>query len=195
LIVPLLVLSMLPVVVAAQEPADGSSVDVDLDLEGLPREVKDFEGEIRGLWRDGRVFVGGQPDQPVFGRLAERGVTAVVNLRTPAEMTDRDRVPFDEAAIVGDLGMEYVHIPLGGDDHPYTPEAVDRFAAVLERHDGPVLLHCTVAWRASHMWTAYLVREQGLDLADAVTRGEAIAFGTPPVEGLLGRPLELIFAD
>jgi uncharacterized protein (TIGR01244 family) len=186
---------MAPFSAAAQSPAVAPTVDVDLDPEALPREVKDFEGEVRGLWRDGRVYIGGQPDQAVFGRLAERGVTAVINLRTPAEMDDRERVPFDEAEVAGELGMEYVHIPLGGDDHPYNPEAVDRFAEALERHDGPVLLHCTVGWRASHMWTAYLVRVQGLDLGEAVIRGEAMAFGTPPVEGLLGRPLELAFAD
>ena len=170
-------------------------VEIELDPDALPHEVGGFEGEIRGLWRDGRVFVAGQPDEAALDRFRKLGVTAVVNLRTPDEMNDRERVPFDEAAVVGSLGMEYVHIPLGGDAHPYTPEAVDRFAEVLERHDGLVLLHCTVAWRASYMWTAYLIREQGFGLAAAMARGEAMAIGDLPIEGLLGRPLELVYAD
>jgi uncharacterized protein (TIGR01244 family) len=110
-------------------------------------------------------------------------------------MDDRERVPFDEAAVVDSLGMEYVHIPLGGDDHPYTPQAVDRFAGVLKRHDGPVLVHCTVAWRASYMWSAYLVREQGFSLEEAMARGKAMAIGKLPIEGLLGRSVRLVFAD
>jgi uncharacterized protein (TIGR01244 family) len=181
--------------VLGQQVKVENAVEIGLDPATMPHEVSGFAGEIRGLWRDGRVFIAGQPDEVAFDRFQKVGVTAVVNLRTPAEMSDRERVPFDEAAVVEALGMEYVHIPLGGDDHPYTPAAVDRFAEVLERHDGLVLLHCTVAWRASYMWAAYLVREQGFSLAAAMARGEAMAIGDLPIEGLLGRQLELVYAD
>lgn len=181
--------------VSGQEAATESIVDIGIESDGPPRELNGFDGEIRGLWRDGRILIGGQPDEPAFHRFKEMGVTVVVNLRSTAEMDDRDRVPFDEAAVVAGLGMEYVHIPLGGDDHPYTPQAVDRLADVLDRHDGPVLLHCTVAWRASYMWAAYLVREQGFSLEDAMVRGEAMAISDLPIEGLLGRQLQFGYAD
>jgi uncharacterized protein (TIGR01244 family) len=181
--------------VSGQETATRSIVDIGIEGDGLPRELNGFDGEIRGLWRDGRVLIGGQPDESAFDRFQEMGVTVVVSLRSTSEMDDRERIPFDEAALVESLGMEYVHIPLGGDDHPYTPQAVDRLADVLERHDGPVLIHCTVAWRASHMWAAYLVREQGFSLEDAMARGEAMAIGDLPVEGLLGRQVQLGYAD
>ncbi len=182
-------------VVSGQETAVESIVDIGIEGDGLPRELNGFDGEIRGLWRDGRVLIGGQPDESAFDRFQEMGVTVVVSLRSTSEMDDRERIPFDEAALVESLGMEYVHIPLGGDDHPYTPQAVDRLSDVLERHDGPVLIHCTVAWRASHMWAAYLVREQGFSLEDAMARGEAMAIGDLPVEGLLGRQVQLAYAD
>lgn len=182
-------------VISGQETETGSIVDIGIEGDGLPRELNGFDGEVRGLWRDGRVLIGGQPDEPAFGRFQEMGVTVVVSLRSSAEMDDRERIPFDEAAVVEGLGMEYVHIPLGGDDHPYTPQAVDRLADVLERHEGPVLIHCTVAWRASHMWAAYLVREQGFSLEDAMARGEAMAIGDLPVEGLLGRQVQFAYAD
>ncbi len=181
--------------VSGQETAAESIVDIGIEGDGLPRELNGFDGEIRGLWRDGRVLIGGQPDESAFDRFQEMGVTVVVSLRSTSEMDDRERIPFDEAALVESLGMEYVHIPLGGDDHPYTPQAVDRLSDVLERHDGPVLIHCTVAWRASHMWAAYLVREQGFSLEDAMARGEAMAIGDLPVEGLLGRQVQLAYAD
>jgi len=181
--------------VVGQQTKMENAVEIGLDPDALPHEVSGFEGEIRGLWRDGRVFIGGQPDEAALARFQKTGVTAVVNLRTTAEMDDRERVPFDESAVVESLGMEYVHIPLGGDDHPYTPAAVDRFADVLQRHEGLVLLHCTVGWRASYMWSAYLVREQGFSLAAAMARGDAMAIGNLPIEGLLGRPIQLVYAD
>jgi hypothetical protein len=58
-----------------------------------------------------------------------------------------------------------------------------------------VLLHCTIGWRASCLWVAYLIREQGFALPDALARGEAIAITPDPLEGLLGRPLALQYAD
>lgn len=195
-------ISMLLVVVflvsfpaVGQDVMSENGVDLGLEAEGLPREYGGFDGEIRGLWRDGRVFIGGQPDEAALARFKEMGVTAVISLRTTAEMDDRERVPFDEAAVVESLGIEYVHIPLGGEDHPYSPEAVNRLADVLERHDGAVLLHCTVAWRASYMWGAYLITDHGYSLDDAMARADAMAIGDLPIEGLLGRPLKLAYAD
>ncbi len=178
-----------------QEAAAETTVEIGIEPDSMPRELSGFEGEIHGLWRDGRVFIAGQPDEAALARFKKLGVTAVVNLRTTAEMEDRERVPFDEAAVIDSLGMEYIHIPLGGEDHPYTPEAVDRFADVLDRHQGPVLLHCTVGWRASYMWSAYLISDQGFSLDAAMARGYSMAIGDLPIEGLLGRPIELAYAD
>lgn len=178
-----------------QEAETETRVEIGIEPDALPRELSGFEGEIRGLWRDGRVFIAGQPDETALARFKKLGVTAVVNLRTTAEMEDRERVPFDEAAVVDSLGMEYIHIPLGGDDHPYTPMAVERFADVLFRHEGLVLLHCTVGWRASYMWSAYLVSDQGFSLGAAMARGDSMAIGDLPIEGLLGRPIDLVYAN
>jgi protein tyrosine phosphatase (PTP) superfamily phosphohydrolase (DUF442 family) len=78
---------------------------------------------------------------------------------------------------------------------PYTPAAVKTFAATLEKHRGPVLVHCTVAWRASYMWAAYLILHQDYPLDAALARGEAIAISPPPLQGLLGRKLTLTYDD
>jgi protein tyrosine phosphatase (PTP) superfamily phosphohydrolase (DUF442 family) len=90
--------------------------------------------------------------------------------------------------------MTYIHVPLGGPDTPYTPEAVDKVAAAIDGSRGKVLLHCTVAWRASHMWAAYLVKNRKMSYADAVKAGEAINLNgykppnakSTPLEDLLG---------
>ena len=178
---------------SAAEDAPSEAGGIGIDRAGLPVPFDEVEKVQAGVFRDGRVFLAGQPDEQALRSFSDLGVTAVVNLRTPSEMDDRQRVPFDEAAVVAELGMDYVHIPLGGEDHPYSPEAVDRFAAVLAEHTGPVLLHCTVAWRASYLWAAYLIMHENLPLSDALARGEAVAISPPPLQGLLGRPLTLEF--
>ena len=160
----------------------------------FPEKVQrpDFQAVIADA---GPVYVAGQPSEAALRDLASKGVKTVVNLRTQREMDNRQQVPFDEAALARELGINYVHIPLGGPDTPYTPEAVEKFATALDKADGKVLLHCTVGWRASHMWAAYLVKHKGLPEADAVKQATAINFGgyTPPnggalpIDGLLGK--------
>jgi uncharacterized protein (TIGR01244 family) len=161
----------------------------------LPAKVTDLEGVEARLYLDGRVYIAGQPSQAALARLKERGVTAVVNLRTPTEMADPKQVPFDEPAAAAALGLEYVSIPLNGRDFPYTTEAVDRFASVLERHPGPVVLHCASAVRASYLWAAYLMRHRGFSLDAALARGEAIGIAPSPLEGLTGRPVKLVWEE
>jgi uncharacterized protein (TIGR01244 family) len=185
---------VLAIPAAAEEAAAPGQVVV-IDRASLPVKLTDLEGFERTVCRDGRVFIAGQPTEAALEKLKALGVTAVVNLRTPKEMADRAQVPYDEAAAAARLGLEYVHIPLGGADFPYTPEAVDRFAAVLAAHPGQVLLHCTVAWRASYMWAAYLIRHEGLDLDAALARGRAIGISQDPLEGLLGRSIRLTLGD
>ena len=162
---------------------------------GLPVKVTDIEGVEGRLYLDGRVYIAGQPSQAALAKLKERGVTAVVNLRAPGEMADPKLVPFEEAAAVSTLGMEYVHVPLNGRDFPYTTDAVDRFAAVLERHRGSVLLHCASGGRVSYLWSAYLIRHRGFALEAAVARGEAIGIPPNPLEGLTGRRVKLVWKD
>ena len=93
------------------------------------------------------MFIGGQPTEKALRELSAKGVTTVVNLRMPEEMA---RVGFDEAALVKELGMRYVHIPMSGrPGSPYGTKELDAFAAAMSSADGKVLLHCTNAWRAS----------------------------------------------
>ncbi|MCB1684901.1 MAG: protein tyrosine phosphatase family protein, partial [Pseudomonadales bacterium] len=137
---------------------------------------------------DERLYISGQPTPEGFARLRKEGVTTVINLRTEPEMS---ALPFDEAATLADLSMDYVHLPSGGPDTPYAPATLERFADVLATAEGKVLLHCTVAWRASHLYAAYLYRHRGLSLEDAIARANGINFGGLPIEGFLGESLEV----
>jgi uncharacterized protein (TIGR01244 family) len=161
-----------------------------------PQKIEDIEGvTAENLYLDGRVYIAGQPDEAALAKLAERGVTTVVNARTPSEMENREMVPFDEAAVVDELGLAYVTIPLGGEEFPYEPAAVEKLAEALVTNEGPVLLHCTYGGRAVYLWIAYLVRYQNLTLEEAVARGEAMLLRPHPIGRLLDRPTRLVFAD
>ena len=143
------------------------------------------------------LFIAGQPSEAALRALRDSGVTTIVNLRTPEEMTKN--VPFDEAALAASLGMRYVYVPMRGNaEYPYSPEAVTRFADALAQSDGKVLLHCTIAWRASHLWAAYLIARRDVPVDSALAWARAInlmddmrpsAAGDSPVELFLGRPL------
>lgn len=176
-------------------PAALPTTAIGIDPAGLPVEVGDVEGVERALFRDGRVLIGGQPSEAALRKLKELGVTAIVNLRGDAEMANREAVPFDEAALAAELGLEYVHVPISGEEHPYRPEVLDRLEETLRKHNGPVLLHCTVGWRASYAWTGYLVRYQGLGVDEALERGRAMQLSEDPLARLLGRPMKLVYAD
>ena len=176
------------------EKAAESRPAVEADRSQLPQAVTGIEGMEKGLFLDGRVYIGGQPGEKSLVSLAELGVKTVVNLRTPREMADRAQVPFDEAAEVARLGMEYVAIPIGGTEYPYNPQAVGRLAQVLGSTSGPVLLHCRSGVRASYLWAAYLVSFGGVGPDAALARGRVCGIGPDPLEQLLGRPLKVVWA-
>ena len=148
-----------------------------------------FQAKFASVGDD--MFIAGQPTEKALRDLRARGVTTIVNLRMPAEMA---RVGFDEAALAQELGMRYVHIPMNGSpENPYGPKALDTFAAAMASADGKVLLHCTVAWRASHLWAAYLIRVRKVPVTTALSQARQINLmdevrmsAQQPLEGFLG---------
>src|SRR5687767_9744773 len=141
------------------------------------------------------MYIGGQPTEKALRELKAQGVTTVINLRSPEEMY---RIPFDEARLVNELGMKYIYIPMRGtSEFPYSPDGLKKFTDAMAAADGKVLLHCTIAWRASHMWGAYLI-QQGVSPADALTHTRKInlmddhrmdSSGRQPLELFLGKPV------
>ena len=158
---------------------------VSLDTTGM------FQAKFVSVGDD--MFIGGQPTEKALRDLKGKGVTTIVNLRMPEEMA---QVGFDEAGLAKELGIKYVHIPMRGTaENPYGPKQLDIFAAAMAAADGKVLLHCTVAWRASHLWAAYLIRERIVPVETALTQTRMINLmdnmrmggSEQPLEGFLGR--------
>jgi uncharacterized protein (TIGR01244 family) len=169
-------------------PIAAVSAPVILDTTGLFLERAARVGED--------IFVTGQPTERALRELREQGVTTVVNLRTPEEMTRS--VKFDEPALIASLDMQYVYLPVrGNDQYPYSPATLAKFRDAVSNAKGKVLLHCTVAWRASHLWAAYLI-DRGVPVDSALANARAINLmddhrmgsnGRQPVEDFLDKSL------
>jgi len=193
LLAPIALGALMPAPAFAQHFASADkitklSAPVLLDTTGM------FQAKIARVGDD--MFVAGQPTEKALRDMKAQGVTTVVNLRTPVEMTRS--VKFDEPALVAQLGMKYVYLPVRGDTaYPYSPETVTKFAQAVRESKGKVLLHCTVGWRASHLWAAYLIEQRGVPLEDALANAGAINLGgrdprmpgRQPVEDFLNRDL------
>lgn len=106
----------------------------------------------------------GQPDAAVLAAAAEAGFEAVIDLRGEDENRG-----MDEAAVVEELGMSYVNLPLSG-AASINRENAARLDALLAEYDGPILLHCGSGNRVG----AILALRQSLKGADD---DAALAYG------------------
>jgi hypothetical protein len=85
----------------------------------------------------------------------------------------------------------------GNAEFPYSPAALKTFAETMAGADGKVLLHCTIAWRASHLWAAYLIDYRKVPVAQALTHARSVNLmdehrmdgDRQPIEDFLGRRL------
>ncbi len=154
-----------------------------------PEELSDFEVIGGSAWRVGPTIVSGQPSEATVKSLPDRGVKAVICIRSARELADRKVVPFDEPTLVRSLGLDYVHVPLGPSWN-YTPDALARIADAIRKHDGQVLLHCTVGFRATLAWESYQTRYLAVPLADAMAQGRQMGMGQDQIENLLGEKIE-----
>lgn len=138
-----------------------------------------------------RIVVSAQPTADDLRQWSERGVSTVLNLRTPEEMADRSRVPFDEAALAAELGLDYRAHPIDGKAHPFSPAAVDAFAEALARSEGKLLVHCATGVRAGWLYAAYAVKHQGVSPEDALRSLAPLGHWPLPLEQMTGLPLRL----
>ena len=141
------------------------------------------------FFQAGRFYFSGQPDEETFRWLKEEGVKVVINLRTDEEMETLTKEKFDQPALLEELEMKYVHIPVGG-KAGYTPQPVDEVARIVEEHEDKILIHCKSAGRVSHLWVAYLISYQHYTIEEAMDYGRRMKFYLP-LEGLLGYPLKI----
>jgi protein tyrosine phosphatase (PTP) superfamily phosphohydrolase (DUF442 family) len=105
----------------------------------------------------------GQPTAQELAAIRDAGYQVIINL-VP---TDATMALEGEKAIVEDLGLQYIHIPVIW-DHP-TPQNLDAFYEAMQTNrDKKVFVHCEVNYRASSF--LYLYRRKSLGVEEKQAR-------------------------
>lgn len=114
------------------------------------------------------VVTGGQPTAEQLKALKEAGGGIVLDLRDPMEPR-----PVDEAALVRELGMEYINIPVRAGS--LDDLSLERILAVLRgAADRTVFFHCGSGSRVGGALIPYFILDQGLEEQDAVDQAMRI---------------------
>jgi protein tyrosine phosphatase (PTP) superfamily phosphohydrolase (DUF442 family) len=108
------------------------------------------------------VITGGQPNAAQLRALKDAGGEMVLDVRDPMEPR-----PLDEAALVRELGMEYVNVPVRAGS--LDDATLERVLSVL-RSAGPrtVFFHCGSGNRVGGALIPYFILDQGMEEQDAV---------------------------
>ena len=122
---------------------------------------------------DDRLWRGAAPTTEGYRELAQSGVTTVIDLRAEEGIEG-------DAAVVREMGMDLVHIPVRDGQAPSTEE-VDAFLAATRSAGGRIFVHCGAGvGRTGAMVGAYQVAERELSGTAAVRRN--LAVGPPSLE-------------
>jgi uncharacterized protein (TIGR01244 family) len=161
-------------VLAASVAALASEIPATVDRAEIPRYEK-----VRP-----DLATGGQPAPDAVRKLREMGFRTVVNLRTPAEGTEKDK------AVVEGLGLRWVNVPIT--PASFSMKDVEEVAKVLDDPAaGPTLLYCSSANRVGGVWAVYEVTK-GRSVDEALAEGRKIGLKSPKmveaVEKVLRQP-------
>jgi protein tyrosine phosphatase (PTP) superfamily phosphohydrolase (DUF442 family) len=95
-----------------------------------PQNLSNFQAVSDSLCR------GAQPSADGFRELAKSGVHTVLDLRGAGGRSS------EEAKLVGNLGMQYVNIPLDGFKAPTVDEVSKIFSVLNDQSAGKIFVHC-----------------------------------------------------
>ena len=141
-------------------------------------QKKEFPG-VRNYSRvDATVGCGGQVDPAAMASLKSEGFVSVINLRLPTE--EGANVEQGRAAAQA-AGLKYIHLPFNA----ASPDSkvVDSFlAAVSDRANQPVFIHCGSASRVGGMSTIKRALQDKWPLEKALAEGKAIGLNNPGLE-------------
>ncbi len=119
------------------------------------------------------VSIGAQPQAADIQQLARDGVKTVINLRVDNETHDQ-LSPLDEAQMVRDAGMEYLHIPVIGSQ--VREGQVDEFCNAVEKLPKPIFVHCAKGKRAAALAVMNQARQEGWSGKKTLAQAEAMGY-------------------
>jgi uncharacterized protein (TIGR01244 family) len=127
---------------------------------------------------DAVVACGGATETSALDGLAKDGFKSVINLRLATEANANIE---RNAAHAKSLGLNYIHIPFSGAKPD--PAVVDRFlAAIADKANQPVYVHCASATRVGAVWLVKRVLQDGWPVEKATAEARLIGLGNPALE-------------
>jgi uncharacterized protein (TIGR01244 family) len=134
-------------------------------------------GTVERLHTWNGIFAGSQPAAQDLRHAKENGIKTILNLRPKSEDPG-----FDEAALVGELGLEYHNIPFGSPAE-LTDAVFDQARAVLrDESKRPVFVHCHSGNRVGAIWLAFRMLDGGLAWDAALEEAKDVGLKTPALE-------------
>ena len=135
--------------------------------------IKDF----KNLYRYQNYYIGGQPTLEALQWLKSQGVNKIINLRSENENIEYSEYAYNEKINAQRLGFKYYSIPVDG-NKDYTPENLDVFISLINKNE-IILIHCLTAGRATNFFMAYLIKNKGYTINEAVEIGRNLRFSLP----------------
>lgn len=171
----LLLLTTIIPILQAQHPLTGA---------GKVIPVHSFED----LYRYGNFYISAQPEVARLTFLKDQGIKTIINLRTEEENEVFREEFYDERFVAEKLGYTYFELPIESGPG-FTPENQAAFNSLLDTGT-PTLIHCSSGRRATYLFIAYLVQQQGVPLQEAVETGKQMIYRSP-LELLLDKEIVL----
>jgi uncharacterized protein (TIGR01244 family) len=124
---------------------------------------------------DATVGCGGATDPAAMAALKKEGFVSVINLRLASEQGAN--IEAGQAAAKA-AGLKYIHLPFNGASPD--PKVVDSFlAAVADRANQPVYIHCGSASRVGAVWMIKRALRDKWPDEKALVEAQAIGLSSP----------------
>ena len=148
-------------------------------LIAVPASAQVKKAEMPGIRNysrvDATVGCAGATDPSAMAALRKEGFVSVINLRLASEQgadIDAGRAAAQSA------GLKYIHLPFNV--AMPDPKVVDAFlAAVADKSNQPVFIHCGSANRVGGVWMIKRALQDGWPIERAQAEGEAIGLSNP----------------
>ncbi len=146
---------------------------------GIGAAAQVTKGEMPGIRNfsrvDATVGCGGAVDPAAMGALKKDGFVSVINLRVatePGADVDAGRAAAQAA------GLKYIHLPFNA-QAPDSKVVESFLAAVADKSNQPVFIHCGSANRVGAVWMIKRALQDGWTVDKARVEAEAIGLTSP----------------
>jgi uncharacterized protein (TIGR01244 family) len=117
---------------------------------------------------DDGLFIGPQPSAQDLLEARQLGIHTVIDMRMPGE-TDTPN-----ADMVSTNGMTYVNLPVN--KMALSVQQIDELGEVMQRTQGPHLLHCATGTRAALLLALNRARQNGWTASRTFEEAETMGF-------------------